>query len=799
MSYCGRIHEVLRRTLLTSCLALLAVGLAAADTGIQALGGWRLGPAVVTCGNDTVLYVGAGATLLTYDITDRASPQLTSELVFDTEIEDMTLEGAVLVGVGEGGLATLDLSDPLQPALMGLHEFMWRYELRLTMGDGYAITADMSGQIEIFDLADPYDPQLASTGFIGGEFGTMAYMDQVLYVFERDNGMAYAFDLSDPYAVDFPEFLMCPDYMVDHGVLARDGLFYVLFESGYVRIMELDGDQLISLGTLPGSGVEAIAMNGDQLLLAAGGEFHVYDISVPGVATETASCQETYGDPLRRIDWRGTHLSGIDVEGRAQLFDAACVPAAELSYGDKTDHGALLGDVYVTGAMECDRLSFFDVADPSAPVLLGTLDMPANVGGLKAADGLCLVGCYDHGVVVVDPSSGPPFAARDTLAIPGFVRGMTAHDGVAYIASTNNVVKSYDLAVPGGAVLLGSLATNSYAWDLHATDDHLVLTQWNLLECYDLSDPGALQLLDSLPVNGQRIAASGDRLYVSLGANGLTTVRLSTAGVLTQLGTYDPTEYISEIVAMDDRVYAGSYMDGLYVYDVSNPYAVAPLDVIEVAGGVRELCMRGRLLAVTSGACGFTLLRDDVVTPVQLAGFAAQRVRDGALLSWNVSAPGGLYHVWRGETSTDRVRLTTTPVGGSDRIEWLDEAASADGAAYWLEDVSTADASLWFGPVVLAAAPTAGRVVVHDPWPNPFNPSVSLRVDLPRPLHLAVTVHDLRGRRVATLADGERGAGPVMLQWNGCDDRGRGLESGTYFARLTAGETVSVCKLLLVR
>jgi flagellar hook assembly protein FlgD len=43
------------------------------------------------------------------------------------------------------------------------------------------------------------------------------------------------------------------------------------------------------------------------------------------------------------------------------------------------------------------------------------------------------------------------------------------------------------------------------------------------------------------------------------------------------------------------------------------------------------------------------------------------------------------------------------------------------------------------------------------------------------------------GREVRTLVTGFAGAGPHTTEWDGRDDRGVALPSGTYFARLVAG------------
>jgi len=101
------------------------------------------------------------------------------------------------------------------------------------------------------------------------------------------------------------------------------------------------------------------------------------------------------------------------------------------------------------------------------------------------------------------------------------------------------------------------------------------------------------------------------------------------------------------------------------------------------------------------------------------------------------------------------------------------------------------------GETTVEILPSA--VELAEPFPNPFNPSVTLAYDLPRPGSIRLTVHDARGRRVAILADGHVPAGPHTATWTGLDEVGAPVPSGTYHFRLeTAGET-SIRQATLLR
>jgi len=83
--------------------------------------------------------------------------------------------------------------------------------------------------------------------------------------------------------------------------------------------------------------------------------------------------------------------------------------------------------------------------------------------------------------------------------------------------------------------------------------------------------------------------------------------------------------------------------------------------------------------------------------------------------------------------------------------------------------------------------------------PNPFSPATSLHFSLPRPGHVDLNVYDVSGRLVRTLVSGTQSAGPNQVHWDGRDNNGEEIASGTYFARLIVDEQVEIKSLTLVR
>lgn len=88
------------------------------------------------------------------------------------------------------------------------------------------------------------------------------------------------------------------------------------------------------------------------------------------------------------------------------------------------------------------------------------------------------------------------------------------------------------------------------------------------------------------------------------------------------------------------------------------------------------------------------------------------------------------------------------------------------------------------------------RLAVH---PNPFNPMTTISFSLDVPTSGSLTIHDVSGRLVATVASGDFLAGEHTVRWTGVDTGGRALSSGVYLARLQTSAGDVSRKLNLVR
>jgi len=83
--------------------------------------------------------------------------------------------------------------------------------------------------------------------------------------------------------------------------------------------------------------------------------------------------------------------------------------------------------------------------------------------------------------------------------------------------------------------------------------------------------------------------------------------------------------------------------------------------------------------------------------------------------------------------------------------------------------------------------------------PNPFNPLTTIVFDLPEQRNVELQIVGIDGRRVCTLISEQLPAGRHSLNWDGRNEAGQGVASGTYIGVLKAGSDREAWRLTLVR
>ena len=84
-------------------------------------------------------------------------------------------------------------------------------------------------------------------------------------------------------------------------------------------------------------------------------------------------------------------------------------------------------------------------------------------------------------------------------------------------------------------------------------------------------------------------------------------------------------------------------------------------------------------------------------------------------------------------------------------------------------------------------------------FPNPFNPTTTIKFGLRAKGHVSIKIYDVAGRLVKTLVNEVREAGRYEATWHGDNNHGSTVASGVYFYKMATAEYERTMKMVLLR
>jgi hypothetical protein len=88
---------------------------------------------------------------------------------------------------------------------------------------------------------------------------------------------------------------------------------------------------------------------------------------------------------------------------------------------------------------------------------------------------------------------------------------------------------------------------------------------------------------------------------------------------------------------------------------------------------------------------------------------------------------------------------------------------------------------------------------LHENYPNPFNPTTTLRFDLPEISDVRLTIYNMLGQKVKAFNMQNTPAGYHSIKWNATNDYGDPVSAGVYLYQLHAKDFVKTRKMILLK
>ncbi|MBD3336448.1 MAG: hypothetical protein GF355_13115 [Candidatus Eisenbacteria bacterium] len=751
---------------------------------------------------EDIVVVGDHAYVLSYlaglrilNVSDPQNPTAESTFPLSPYYSDRVVVsgGRAYVTDGRDGLHIIDVSDPANPAEIGTYDVL-SVTQKTAVRDDYAYLAHDDDGVLIVDIGDLAHPDLAAQALADEEVNDVALQGDYAFV-ASGNGL-HTLDITSPTApveVGSYEGFYASDVLVDGnlGFVVEA----VANEPYYLQIFDLTqvSDPLL-LGTLELPTLSwGLTKSGDHIFIAAhDGGVWVVDVS--------EAAEPTLVDTI-------ILPSVTEVVAESDLLYVA-------------SHDSFDGGFFI-----------FDITEPGSPDLLGAFTETGFAPFHVAVEGeFAYVNDSDelHMILVSDPENPLDL---DELTLPGDFFGVTAREELVFVsdgATGLRIIENLLFGIPGGGV----------GWEplLSGTSEHL-------RDVYFMDESRGWFVGDDGTIRG---TTDGGESWEYLGAGttvdlfGVHFVDAATGWVVGREGTILKTTDGGD--TWSDQSFGGSLDLRAVVFLDHDEGWIAGEDGLLLKttdSGMNWVQKPGAFneyqydLDFVDSQHGWTSFSHDygVIQRTEDGGESWHIVNTGssafalegidfvdAFTGWTVGVEGTILKSSDGGATWFEQEGVDPPESLTD-VHFLDASrgwicgstgrimVTVDGGATWSRQLSGTDSRLnaiyivgesagyavgHWGTVLRTqtttgveegAEGTARRLVLRNS-PNPFLRATTLRYHLPRSAHVRLDLFDVLGRRVATLIDERRPAGPQAVQWDGRDGQGRPVAPGVYLYRL---------------
>jgi len=498
---------------------------------------------------------------------------------------------------------------------------------------------------------------------------------------------------------------------------------------------------------------------------------------------------------------------------------------------------ALMDDYLYIGIYE-GTILVYDISNMAVPAALGTMDTGYNLAEIYIAENRLYATCGDYGLQVFQMPSPTSIQYQGCYLVGPYMDHLIIRDNLVYASIWKYGLLVIDCSSADFAPYISNVPTPSTAKSLVANGDYLyVAAEFGIItiDKSDSENPVVTNTYYSPSLNHIIHTALNDNI---LYANGDSRVQL--------FNLFDPSmpssmSFINTPLldfCLNGNLLYGTN-NGLYIYDVSNPWTPQIVIQYMLPATARYLALAGSYVYCTtyyndsiyilnvsnpaSPVLVTTITMDsDFITGIRVDGSLAvvscnnkiclldisnpaqPVIVSTILLDWDSSPgigffSGGILLVSEYRTNHIRLYNLSNPLSPELVSDWgwnlnTNYMLWEDGKLYtsnYALGVSILDYALTSIPEE-PHIPTPDASLNLKCYPNPFTQNININIsgELKTPAELAV--YNIKGQKIRTWSS----VSSKEIIWDGLDDRQSSVSSGIYFVRLNTGSKSLVTKIL---
>jgi hypothetical protein len=681
--------------------------------------------------------------------------------------EDVCIRGNfAYLACNQAGLRIIDISDLASPIDMGHYNLgLYQQATAIEVEGGRAFLGIDEGII-IIDISNPLHPE--QLGFVSLDGRKMAIKADQNYVYVcRVGGLAIV-NAADPVAASV--IWTSSDIGLARDIEIHANIAYVSCNGQGLRVMDISNktDPLVTnVFDFNNDGeVTGATVSGGYAFMSCGEMgFNILDLSTMQI------------------------VSGID----------------SLAYSTSVK---VIGNyAYVAYFIPECPLAIVDISNPLSPQTLGVYQPPTDLAQFDIAGGIAYIADCESGLRMVDISDpynphedyyfnrcGSDFGVlisgdyafvqdyscvriydisdmRHPLEVSRYdivyrIEDMIIEGNILYLVGYDNIaIYAIDISIPSSPDLLGTFSVPSvFQHSRIAIYDHYAyLAHYSGICIVDIADPRHMiqSGFVTVSLDSPRFAIKSHYLYLTDNYNRVRILNLANPTAPAWIGSYNLGEFCMDLKIKGDLLYALTIRK-LKIFDANCFAGCAPL-------------------------CNITLLGDGINFPNnmtisnQYVYIADDSIGLRVYDATNPSAPqlAGYYH---------------TP-GISYGVSLKNQVAVV--ADY--NNLGFYDCSMAVGVDEPSRQPVPQAFALLPNYPNPFNSSTQIQFELGKQEHVTLSVFDLLGRNISTIANGEFAVGRHTVRWDGTSADGKTVSSGRYFVQAKTSETSKTIPIMLLK
>jgi hypothetical protein len=234
-------------------------------------------------------------------------------------------------------------------------------------------------------------------------------------------------------------------------------------------------------------------------------------------------------------------------------------------------------------------------------------------------------------------------------------------------------------------------------------------------------------------------------------------------------------------------------------------------------GGVIDIGNNTITLSNVGSFSRWTATDADNPLPVELSSFTVEVTNQGVICKWTTESEiENLGFILERKTEgteweeivsykTDDGLLGQGSISSATDYEYIDVYVEPNTTyEYRLADVDYNGIVTYHATreVTVDQAPLTSKVekfTVLPAYPNPFNPTTTIRYGIDTDSKVTVQIYDITGQLITTLLNTEQTQGWHSVVWNGRNDYNKQVPAGIYISKITSNNKVKTTKLMLLK